>query len=132
VLDPLGFSLENFDAVGAWRDKDRFAGIAVDASGELVDGTKINSPRDLVVALTKRPQEFVQTFTEKLMTYALGRRVEATDMPAVPKIARDAARENYRFSAIVDGIVRSTPFQMRRTAPDTGQMTATNVADRTK
>jgi len=132
VLDPLGFSLENFDAIGAWRDKDRFAGIAVDPSGQLIDGTKVNSPRELVEALTKRPEEFVQTFTEKLMTYALGRRVEATDMPSVRKIVRDAARENYRFSAIVDGIVHSLPFQMRHKAADTGQMTATNVVGQTK
>lgn len=119
VIDPLGFALENFDAIGAWRDKDRFAGSDVDGTGVLVDGSKVKTPRDLVVALTRRPEQFAQTFTEKLMTYAMGRRIEASDMPAVRKIVREAARDNYRFSAIVNGIVRSTPFQMRRAAPDT-------------
>lgn len=119
VMDPLGFALENFDAIGAWRTKDRFAGTPVDASGELVDGTKVAGPADLIQALTKRPEQFVQTFTEKLMTYAMGRRVEAHDMPAVRQIVRDAARESYRFSSIVTGIVRSAPFQMRKNASET-------------
>ena len=88
----------------------------IDASGKLVDGTPVNSPADLRTALMKRPEQFVQTMTEKLMTYALGRSVEYYDMPAVRAIVRDAARDNYRFSSIVMGIVRSAPFQMR-TAP---------------
>jgi mono/diheme cytochrome c family protein len=115
VMDPLGFALENFDAIGEWRSHDRFAGTTIDASGQLVDGTPVGSPVDLRKALMKRPDQFVQTFTERLMTYALGRSVEHYDMPAVRRIVRDSARDNYRFSSIVMGIVKSTPFQMRKT-----------------
>ena len=114
VMDPLGFALENYDAIGEWRSKDRYAGTVIDASGKLVDGTPVNSPADLRKALMKRPEQFVQTMTEKLMTYALGRSVEYYDMPAVRAIVRNAARDNYRFSSIVMGIVRSAPFQMRK------------------
>jgi hypothetical protein len=113
-MDPLGFALENFDAVGAWRSKDRYAGTAIDASGKLVDGTLVNGPADLRRALVRRPEQFVQTVIEKLMTYALGRSVEYYDMPAIRAIVRDAARDNYRFSSIVLGIVRSAPFQQRK------------------
>ncbi len=114
VMDPLGFSLENFDAIGAWRTKDVFAGNAIDASGKLVDGTAVTGPVDLRRALLKHPEQFVQTLTEKLMTYALGRTVEYYDMPAIRKIVRDASKDDYRFSAIVLGIVKSAPFQMKR------------------
>jgi hypothetical protein len=114
--------LENYDAIGEWRAKDRYAGTAIDASGKLVDGSAVNSPADLRQALMKRPEQFVQTMTEKLMTYALGRSVEYYDMPAIRAIVRDAARDDYRFSAIVMGIVRSAPFQMR-TAPIDAQST---------
>ena len=113
VMDPLGFSLENFDAIGEWRAEDRYAGTTIDASGKLVDGTAVNSPADLRVALTRRPEQFVQTLTERLMTYALGRTVDYYDMPAVRKIVREAARDQYRFSSIVMGIVRSDAFRMR-------------------
>jgi mono/diheme cytochrome c family protein len=113
VMDPLGFALENFDAIGEWRAEDRYAGTAIDASGKLVDGTAVNSPADLRVALTRRPEQFVQTLTEKLMTYALGRTVDYYDMPTVRKIVREAARDDYRFSSIVMGIVRSDAFRMR-------------------
>jgi mono/diheme cytochrome c family protein len=114
VMDPLGFALENFDAIGEWRSQDRWAGIPIDASSELIDGTKISGPADLRKALLKRSPQFVQTMTEKLMTYALGRSVEYYDMPTVRQIVRDAARENYRFSSLVMGIVNSAPFQMRK------------------
>jgi mono/diheme cytochrome c family protein len=114
IMDPLGFALENFDAIGEWRWQDRWAGTPVDASGQLSDGTAVSGPVDLRKALMRRPEQFVQTFTEKLMTYALGRSVEYFDMPAIRTIVRDAARENYRFSSIVMGIVKSPPFQMRR------------------
>jgi hypothetical protein len=114
LMDPLGFALENFDAIGEWRWQDRWAGIPIDASGQLSDGTAVSGPVDLRKALMRRPEQFVQTFTEKLMTYALGRSVEYFDMPAIRTIVRDAARENYRFSSIVMGIVKSPPFQMRR------------------
>jgi len=112
VMDPLGFSLEQFDAIGQWRTKD--LGLPIDASGQLADGTKINGVDDLRKALLAHPERFVGTMTEKLMTYALGRGLEYYDMPVVRSIVRDAARNDYRFSSIVMGIVRSTPFAMRR------------------
>jgi hypothetical protein len=112
VMDPLGFSLDNFDAIGQWRSKE--AGLPIDASGQLADGTKVNGVVDLRRALLLHPERFVGTMTEKLMTYALGRGLEYYDMPVVRSIARDAARDDYRFSSIVMGIVKSTPFQMRR------------------
>ena len=118
VMDPLGFALENFDAVGVWRTKDRLAGAAIDASGELPDGTKINGPDDLRKALVANPDQFVQTLTEKLMTYALGRTVEYRDMPTVRQIARDDARDGYRFSSLVMAIVNSEQFQMRSVPKD--------------
>ena len=114
VMDPLGFALEGFDAVGAWRTKDRFAGTPIDSSDKLIDGTPVNGPDDLRKALASHSEQFVQTFTEKLMTYALGRNIESYDMPAIRKIVRDAAKDNYRFSSIVMGVVKSTPFQMSK------------------
>jgi hypothetical protein len=114
VMDPLGFSLEGFDAIGAWRTKDRFAGTLIDASGKLIDGTPVNGPDDLRKALTRHSEEFVQAMTEKMMMYALGRSIEYYDMPTIRKIVRDAAKDNYRFSSIVMGIVKSTPFQMSK------------------
>jgi hypothetical protein len=116
IMDPLGFALENFDAIGEWRSADRWAGTPIDAAGKLVDGTPLSGPVDLRTTLTRRSDQFVQTLTEKLMTYGLGRRVEYYDMPAVRQIVRDAARDNYRFSSIVMGIVKSAPFQMRKAA----------------
>ena len=113
VMDPLGFALENFDAIGEWRAEDRFAATPIDASGQLIDGTAVRSPADLRAALMKRPEQFVQTLTERLMTYALGRTVDYYDMPTVRKIVREAARDKYRFSSIVMGIVRSDAFRMR-------------------
>jgi hypothetical protein len=111
VMDPIGFALENFDAVGAWRSRD--AGSDIDASGELADGSEVNGVVELREALTRDPELFAGTFTERLLTYALGRGLDYRDMPSVRKIVREAAAQNYRFSAIVMGIVRSTPFQMR-------------------
>jgi hypothetical protein len=113
VMDPLGFSLENFDATGAWRTKEA-RGVGVDASGRLADGTPVDGPVALRMALVKHPEQFVRTMTEKLLTYGLGRGIESCDMPAVRAIARDAARQNYRFSALIMGIVKSTPFQMKK------------------
>jgi len=112
VMDPLGFSLDNFDAIGQWRSKE--AGLAIDASGQLADGTKIDGVVDLRKALLAHPERFVGTMTEKLMTYALGRGLEYYDMPVVRSITREAARNDYRFSSIVMGIVKSTAFQMKR------------------
>jgi hypothetical protein len=114
LMDPIGFSLENFNAVGAWRDRE--AGIdspLIDASGRLVDGTPIDGPIELRKALVREPEIFVSTVVEKLMTYALGRGLTSHDMPVVREIVRNAADDDYRFSAIVLGIVDSVPFRMR-------------------
>jgi mono/diheme cytochrome c family protein len=112
VMDPLGFSLENFDATGQWRTKEE-AG-PVDASGRLADGTEVDGPVALRQALLKHPETFARTMTEKLLTYSLGRGLEYYDMPVVRLIARDAAASDYRFSSLVMGIVKSTPFRMKR------------------
>ena len=111
LLDPLGFALENFDGVGAWRTRE--AGLPIDASGLLADGTKVDGVVALRQALVARSDIFVQTLTEKLMVYALGRGLQYYDMPVVRDIVRRAAKENYRFSALVMGIITSTPFQNR-------------------
>jgi mono/diheme cytochrome c family protein len=114
VMDPLGFALENFDATGVWRDRDRYAGVPIDASGELPDGTPINGPDDLRKQLLRHPEQFVQTFTEGLLTYATGRTVQYYDMPTVRRIVRGAASRDYRFSVLVEAVVRSEQFRMRR------------------
>ena len=111
MMDPIGFALENFDGVGQWRTQD--GRTAVDASGQLVDGTKINGPAQLREALTGYSEQFLRTVTEKILTYAVGRGVEYYDMPEVRAIVRDAARDNNRFSALVVGVVKSPAFQMR-------------------
>jgi mono/diheme cytochrome c family protein len=111
VMDPIGFALENFDAVGAWRSRD--AGRPIDASGELADGARVDGVVALRQALVARPEVFVGTLTEKLLTYALGRGLDYPDMPAVRAIVSSASRDGFRFSSIVTGIVTSTPFQMR-------------------
>jgi mono/diheme cytochrome c family protein len=114
VMDPLGFALENFDATGKWRDRDRFAGTGIDSSGELPDGTPLKGPDDLRGALLRRPEQFVQTFTERLLMYAMGRKLEYYDMPTVRRIVRGAAHDNYRFSAVVQAIVQSEEFKKHR------------------
>ena len=115
MLDPVGFALENFDPVGRFRTVDE-SYKPVDPSGALPDGTKFTNLVEFRAALTKHPDRFMWTLTEKLMTYALGRGVESYDMPAIRKIVQDAAPTKYRFSALVVGIVKSVPFQMRRAA----------------
>jgi hypothetical protein len=109
VMDPIGLSLENFDAVGAWRARD--GGVLIDATGQLTDGTPIDGPIQLRKALLRDPEMFVRTLTEKLLTYAIGRGLTHEDMPAVRGIVRQAAQGNYRFSALLDGIVNSAPFR---------------------
>ena len=113
VMDPLGFALENFDAVGVWRDVDRYAGTPIDSAAELPDGTPVAGPDDLRGALTRNPEQFVQTFTERFLIYALGRTLDYRDMPAVRKIVREAAKKDYRFSELVWQVVASEPFRMR-------------------
>ena len=130
-MDPLGFALENFDATGMWRDKDRFAGTVIDSAGELPDGTKINGPDDLRNALLRRPEQFVQTFVEALLTYAMGRTREYYDMPTVRRIVRDTAAKDYKFSAIVEAVVATDQFKMRRVPqPESVQNTAKLSASR--
>ncbi|MGE3509607.1 MAG: DUF1592 domain-containing protein, partial [Vicinamibacterales bacterium] len=114
-MDPIGFALENFDATGRWRTTAEGGG-PIDASGALVDGRTFEGPSGLRHVLIERQEQFVSTLTEKLLSYALGRRLEPTDQPVVRAIVRDAAASRYRWSAIVRGIVRSVPFQMRSSA----------------
>jgi hypothetical protein len=111
VIDPVGFALENFNAIGAWRDRDGDS--LVDARGTLVDGTTVTGPGDLINALMDRRQLFVTNFTEKLLTYALGRTLDAHDMPTVRAIVRQAASEDYKVSALIMGIVQSPAFRQR-------------------
>ena len=111
LMDPVGFSLENFDAVGQWRINDD--GTQINPSGTLFNGAKVDGPVALRQMLTANPEIFAKVLTEKLMTYALGRGVEYSDMPTVRAILRDAAKDDYRFGSIVMGIVKSTPFGMK-------------------
>ena len=111
VMDPVGFAMENFDAIGRWRTKD--SGVAIDASGALPDGTKVDGPTAMIDALAARPEQFVRAMTAMMLTYALGRGLEYHDMPVVRTIAAQAAKHDYRFSELVLGIVNSPPFQMR-------------------
>jgi mono/diheme cytochrome c family protein len=112
LMDPAGFSLENFDAVGRWRTVEE--GLPIDATGGLPDGSQFVGVSGLEKALLDRPELFVRTLVEKLLTYALGRGVEPVDAPAIRKIVRDARAEDYRFSSLVVGIATSVPFTMRR------------------
>ncbi|HTM02666.1 MAG TPA: DUF1585 domain-containing protein, partial [Vicinamibacterales bacterium] len=122
VMDPIGFAMENFDPVGAWRTKE--PGGEIDASGQLADGTKINGVIELRKAILAKPDLLVGTLTEKLLIYALGRGLETADYSAARRVVADAAKDGYRFSSIVNGIVRSTPFEMRRAADATRQTAA--------
>ena len=112
-MDPIGFALESYDAIGRWRTKD--AGSPIDVTGKLPDGTTFTGPAGLTKLLhSEYRDDFARTVTEKLLTYALGRGLEYYDQPAVRSIARQAARENYKMSALITAIVESTPFRMRR------------------
>jgi hypothetical protein len=125
ILDPMGFALEGFDAVGRWREMDREAGTPIDSSGVLADGTEVDGPVALRTALLKRPEQLVQTLVERLMTYGLGRSLDYRDMPTVRRIVREAAAEDFRFRALIWGIVSSDPFQ-RKSLPtsDAGILSA--------
>jgi len=118
VIDPYGLALENFTATGRWRDQDNDAGAPIDASTELAGGKAVAGPVELTHALLERHDQFVQAFTQKLMMYALGRELEYYDMPEVRAIVRDASQRDYRFSAIVAGIVRSDAFRMQAVVHD--------------
>jgi hypothetical protein len=113
VMDPIGFALENFDAVGRWRTTDD--GAKIDPSGTLFNGAKVDGPVALRKMLVSRPETFAGVMTEKLLTYALGRGVEYYDMPAVRKIVKDAGANDYHFSSLIIGVVKSTPFETKLT-----------------
>jgi hypothetical protein len=125
VIDPLGLALENFNAVGQWRDKDIDAGAAIDASGRLVDGTPLRGPDDLRAALIARAPQFVGTFTENLMTFALGRPVAWHDMPTLRAIVRSAEPQQWRLSALIEGIVNSPAFLTDRLPADPASQSRT-------
>ena len=131
MFDPIGLAMENFDAVGRWRARDGGSlGVAIDATGELLDGTKVDGVVSLRRALLRQPEMFVGTVVEKLMTYALGRGVAADDMPSVRAIIRDASSHDNRFSSLVLGIVKSAPFTMRIKASASAEATADRSPDR--
>ena len=120
MMDPLGLALENFDHAGRWRtveesfDSRSASFVPIDASGALPDGTEFDGADGLRRVLLDRSDRFVATMLEKLLVYALGRGLESYDMPAVRGIAREASKDGYRFSALIAGVARSIPFQMRR------------------
>ncbi len=128
VMDPLGFALENFDAVGHWRNIDRYSRDPIDASGVLPSGEPVDGPDDLRKALTEDPSMFARTVTTRLLTYALGRPVEAVDMPQVRELVRQAAQDDYRFSSLIKGIANSEAFRYSVVpgASDDGHMVADN------
>jgi Protein of unknown function (DUF1588)/Protein of unknown function (DUF1585)/Protein of unknown function (DUF1592) len=121
IMDPIGLTLENFDAVGVWRRTD--GGLQIDSAGEMFDGTKLNGPVSLRDAVSSRSDAFLVTFSENFLAYGLGRTLKPEDMSTVRAVAHDAARNNNRVSAFVLSIVKSMPFQMRSAASPT-------VADR--
>jgi hypothetical protein len=114
-MDPIGFSMENFDAIGRWRDSD--LGVPIDASAVLTDGTKFSGIQGLKQILLAKPERFANAVTEKMLMYAIGRNVQYYDAPAVREVVRAAAKDNYKFSTLVVGIVKSAPFQMREMKP---------------
>jgi hypothetical protein len=128
VIDPLGQALENYNAIGEWRVRERDSGVTIDSTGELADGRPVNSPMQLREALAAEPQKFAQTVVEKLLTYALGRTLNHHDMPVVRSIVRDAARDNYSFASIVLGVANSVPFKMR-TVPEISAIEAVAAAE---
>ena len=123
MIDPAGFALENFDAIGRWRTVDESFN-PIDTSGSLPDGTTFSGLADFREALVRRPERFATTVTEKLLTYALGRGLEYYDMPAVRKIVRDAAADGYRFHTVIVGVAKSYPFVARRSTATPVQVSA--------
>jgi hypothetical protein len=111
IIDPIGLSLENFDAIGVWRTND--SGVKIDATTQMYDGTKLDGPVALRQAILAHSDAFLLTFTENLLAYGLGRVVDYRDMPTVRAIAREAGKNNNRFSSFISGVVNSTPFRMR-------------------
>jgi hypothetical protein len=132
LMDPIGLAMENFDAIGAWRTREGSSvtslGRPIDASGQLMDGTKVDGVVALRKALLREPEIFVSTLTEKLFIYALGRGLGHFDMPAVRTVIRESARQDYQFSSLVLGIVKSVPFQMRIKLEDSGNSSVRTAA----
>src|SRR5260221_195038 len=132
LMDPIGFALENFDGIGRYRTSED--GVPIDASGMLADGTKINGPVALRKAILNRPEVFIRTLTEALLTYAVGRAPGPYDMPSVRAIVRNASHENNTLESLIQGVVTSTAFQMRVKEPGGvtkkagGISTASNVS----
>ena len=116
-IDPIGLALDNFDVTGRWRLREN--GAELDTRGDYYDGTPVSTPDELSAVLLKRPIPLVRTFTENLMAYALGRRVEYFDQPAIRAITRAAASQDYRMSAFILGVVTSDAFRMKRADPET-------------
>ncbi|MEQ1869359.1 MAG: DUF1592 domain-containing protein [Vicinamibacterales bacterium] len=131
LMDPLGFALENFDALGRWRQVDADSKEVVDSSGVLADGTQFNGPVEFRNALMKRRTEFIETVVEKMMTYGLGRGTDYYDRPAVRQILRDSAPKDYRWSSVILAMVKSKPFQMRMLAED-APLQAENIPSATR
>jgi hypothetical protein len=117
-IDPIGFALENFDAVGQWRDE-TVEGLPIDSAGMLTDGTQVDGPAALREAMLARPEVFVGTVAEKMLIYALGRGLEPVDMPVVRSVVDRASVRDYAMQSMILGIVESDPFQMRTTLPRT-------------
>jgi len=130
VIDPPGFALEHFNSVGQWRTKGDNGG-TIDSGGVLADGSKVDGPVALRNAILARPDAFASVLTERLMTYALGRGIEPSDMPVIRGIVRKAALDNYRLSSLVQGIIDSAPFQMRTKLEPAGTPSTVARADRT-
>jgi hypothetical protein len=125
-MDPIGLSLDSFDVTARWREREN--GMTLDTSGTFYDGTKIASPQDLINALMKRPTPIVRNFTENLMAYALGRRVEYFDQPAIRAIAKNAEANNYKISSFILGVVKSDAFRMRRVEPEAATTDTTKAS----
>jgi hypothetical protein len=121
-MDPIGFALENFDAVGRWRDQD--GGKPIDVSSTLADGTKVNGVAGVRDLILRNPERFVNAVTQKLLMYGIGRNVQYYDAPAVRAIVTEAAKSDYTFSSLVLGVVKSVPFQMRTVKPEKNSQTA--------
>jgi hypothetical protein len=127
-MDPIGFALENYDGIGRWRETD--SGAKIDAVSQASDGTTIAGSSGLRPYLAARSSEFVRTVTEKLLTYALGRELDYYDAPTVRQIVRDAAKNDYRWSSVLTGIVSSVPFQQRQAADEPRTVTASARAEK--
>ncbi len=127
MMDPIGFSLENFDVLGVWRTND--SGSHIDPSGTMFDGAKLDGPASLRQAILGHSDLFLETFAGNLLAYGMGRVLEPSDMPVVRSVVKEAGRNNDRFSALVLAIVKSTPFQMRRAEENTPAVTDDVVAN---